>query len=119
MKPFDLEAALRGEPVVTRDGKIIDELFFFKSIDKIYGIIGKTVYYWNPDGSFWNDTKSENDLFMAEKPKVKKEGWVTIFKNDTHFRGCSHVYRTKEEAKSVPFNEVFATIKIEWEEEAE
>ena len=72
MKPFNLEAALRGEKVVTRDGREVTQLTHFeiKSAYRLYGVVSGRLYIWFGDGSFATDLKeSDYDLFMATKTK--------------------------------------------------
>lgn len=72
-KPFNLEKALAGEQVVTREGKIVHDVFLYKYL------VGKNdlcltgciegeddAREWMQDG-IWNPygTESIHDLFMA------------------------------------------------------
>lgn len=80
MKPFDLEKALKGAPVVTLDGREVTQLHLF-DIDigyPLYGVIS------GKDGSFrlecytkngkWEINRSNcGDLFMKT---VKKTGYI-------------------------------------------
>lgn len=83
MKPFNLEEAKAGKPVVTREGKKVLELYHFKNstID-----IGQTIvaiiegddslktYY--PDGRFLSTHIGRLDLFMAEETKL---AWINVY----------------------------------------
>lgn len=81
MKPFDLEAAKRGDKVVTRDGRKARILCFdvvnrnsypilVLIKDEEYGI--ENIHLMNPEGKYYSDgTGHRNDLFMVPK-KVKK-----------------------------------------------
>lgn len=123
MKPFDLAAALAGEPVVTRDGRPVkiagcNSDGITVSNHQILGWVGYGSTSWNIDGKCWQ--RPECDLFMAEKPKVKKEGWVNIYKNNSggYFLGSlqfnHHGLKNAENVQPKPI----AIAKIEWEEEA-
>lgn len=78
MKPFDLERAKKGEPVITRDGRNVRIICFdHKSVDKSYTIVA-TIYNddceefqtYRNDGRFNYDNRdSYRDLFM--KPVIK------------------------------------------------
>ena len=123
MKPFDLEKALAGEPVVTRDGRPVKIAGYNPDANvysKITGWVNGEVKAWGSVGDFYSLT-SGFDLFMAEKPKVKKEGWVNVYRKresiDT-FAHLSNVYFYKEAAKRDATDCCIATVKIEWEEEA-
>ncbi len=81
MKPFDLEKALAGEPVITRDGKQIKEIIRFNNITdnelpKIYALIddgtnidNELVESFHDCGTWLLGTDSDHDLFMAQKTK--------------------------------------------------
>jgi hypothetical protein len=81
MKKFNLERALAGEPVVTRNGKKVTELHLFKNeilIQPLYGTIEgvNDVLYWTTKG-IYNPTKESSwDLFMAGE---KKSRWVNVY----------------------------------------
>ena len=74
MKPFNLEAALRGEKVVTRDGREVTQLVKFENLrrkDQVCGVLEANLYFWHDDGSFIGDgDKSKSDLFMYEEPEL-------------------------------------------------
>ena len=71
MKPFNLEAALRGEKVVTRDGREVTQLVKFdvKSRWPCCGVLDGCILVWNEAGRV-SDTESEMDLFMYEEPDL-------------------------------------------------
>lgn len=74
MKPFNLEEALAGKPVVTRSGDPVTQIVKFKNIDSPYCILGvhnNEVEKWCIDGRF-NESKTNEsglDLFMAPESK--------------------------------------------------
>ena len=71
MKPFDLEAAKRGKPIVTRDGrpvKFIAHVPEAKS-EIIVCMIGGEVLLFQDSGAFVSTCVPEHlDLFMAPPP---------------------------------------------------
>lgn len=80
--PFDLEKALAGSPVITRNGQRVSELIKTKTGDeanKIVAIINGYVYSFYENGKFYSGVNCENDLFMLVEP-VKKSCWVNIYK---------------------------------------
>ncbi|NRA76734.1 MAG: hypothetical protein HRU18_00880 [Pseudoalteromonas sp.] len=84
MKEFDLEKALAGEKVVTRDGQPITQLVKFKTYSGsvLYGLncdMDK-IESWLIDGRY-HDVKGEcgADLFMAPK---KLSGFLNVWSND-------------------------------------
>ena len=69
MKPFNLEAALRGEPVVTRDGRKVTQVTKFDvapGADSVFAVIDGLVFSFYCDGSGL-EAESTIDLFMAER----------------------------------------------------
>lgn len=80
MKPFDLNKAMEGEPVVTRDGREVLDIHYFKDADND----GQCIVYHAKDSPlratyiagncFKNGDHSVCDLFMA--PKTEK---LTIY----------------------------------------
>lgn len=120
LKPFDLEAAKRGEPVVTRVGYPV-KIYDFKFNHKRYSLCGKIMFpsrdkstHWTKEGHYLIDVEdSPYDLFMAP---VKKEGWVNIYSKKNHAYAGS-IYKTKEEASREKLGNAYVdTVKIEWEE---
>jgi len=101
MKPFDLEKALAGDPVITRDGVPVTEIYHFKTRNDEFNVIG--VYrgifrIFKEDGRFGinSDITSPMDLFMAE-PEI----WVNLFYNPTQdaiWLGVNR-YKTEKEAQ--------------------
>jgi hypothetical protein len=101
MEKFNLERALAGEPLITRDNTEVTEIHFFKTCTKGYSIIavigGEKQGFYN-DGSYWGDGNDHRlDLFM--KPKVV-EGWFNVYGNDNAIRISNVCYSSEEEAKS-------------------
>jgi hypothetical protein len=56
MKPFDLEKALAGEPVVTRDGRPVTQLIKFEAIVEdgyvIYGVVNNKIFNFLDSGKY-------------------------------------------------------------------
>jgi hypothetical protein len=79
MEKFNLERALAGEPVITRDGREVTQLVKFDCINKynLYGVVNGQIESFNIDGS-WYQSSHNNDLFM--KPK-ENAVWVNIYKD--------------------------------------
>lgn len=133
LKPFCLEAALRGEPVITRKGR---KILVFAYCDKanddeeiIVCICNKPdraiwKYYYD-DGSYLGNKESEYDLFMA--PSTKKL-WIAICKIEStrllvpfnyHFVQCAVAEENKHELEKLiakdeyPENWIIKEIEIE------
>ena len=81
MKPFDLERALAGDPVITRNGLPVTQFVLFKDTNHSYnlhGVLEKCVVSFTENGLFYQGgIHSKNDLFMA--PKTQKL-WIAISK---------------------------------------
>jgi len=80
MKPFDLEKALAGAPVVTRGGREVTQLYLFDVKDDcypVYGVIhnknGNYIGCFTKEGRELVSRETSSDLFM--KP-VKKTGYI-------------------------------------------
>lgn len=90
-RPFSLEAAKRGEPLVTRDGRKISEIHHFETDPTEYPVCaiieGECIWFKTTGVS--DDTVS--DLFLAPKPK--RTVWVNAY-----MRGESIWHETKESA---------------------
>lgn len=91
MKPFDLEAAKRGDPIVCRDGTPVKFIAHVPEAHKdarVLYLFNEWVYVANESGTFQN--QAERSLFMAPK---KRTVWVNLFPsgNDCH-------YETEEDA---------------------
>lgn len=81
-RPFDLEAAKRGEPLVTREGKeakFIAHVPDARKTEKLLYLVGDIVYATGEDGYSFTDDSA--DLFMAPKPK--RTAWANTYYHDT------------------------------------
>lgn len=121
MKPFNLEAALAGAPVVTRDGKPVQELHLFKStapIQSLFGVIDGRVNSFTPStGRYYDDGEEhDKDLFMAS---TRETGWINIYPRRPRTLNPSvsnEIHPTKEAADKVASQNRIACIEISWEE---
>lgn len=81
MKRFNLEAALRGEPVITRDGREVSQITLFdvKSKYNLCAVAGGILYQYDTDGKSYPALGDEDDdLFMASKKRIV---WVNLYPN--------------------------------------
>ena len=89
MKPFNLEAAKAGKPIVTRDGRPVQFIAYVKdasSFDKLIVLVPQrlNVDYPNsilrfPDSGRYNDNiDNKYDLFMAP---VKTKYWANVWRD--------------------------------------
>jgi len=99
---FNLEKAMAGKPVQTRDGRAVTQLKFFEDVNLnlIVGVVSKNIWSWDINGqldSLRGD--SDKDLFMAPE---KKSVWVNVYEsedNTDEFQVyTSRLHPTKESA---------------------
>ena len=94
MKPFNLEEALDGKPVVTRDGRKVTHITKMPNNNFIVGIIEGVpqIPQWAVNGNFLNDHYTHPcDLFMFIE---KKSVWVNIYEDlydNTFALGLQHL----------------------------
>lgn len=118
LKSFNLELALQGHPVCTRDGRKVTEIHYFKTLDDSYppviSVINGIFYSYCKNGKFYFiEQLCELDLFLTST-KIKK--WINIYKNENTYRiGC--VYETKEEAIKNKTDRYIKTIAIEFDDD--
>lgn len=98
MKPFNLERALAGEPVVTRDGlKVLRVIHVPESArpSTVLIVTEDTVVAWVAENGMYYDTseRSRSDVFMAPK-EVTVIGWVNVYLSGLF----SEVYKTEKRA---------------------
>jgi len=94
MKPFDLEAAKRGEPIVCRDGTpatFIAHVPEAREINRALVLRNGLVYSLFESGKYFESDYYESDLFMAPKMRTL---WVNLYKE----QGRCCYYDTEEEA---------------------
>lgn len=96
-KAFNLEQALAGRPVVTRDGRSVMQLVKFDCVDdagKVYGVVDCKVYVFTSNGEYLHDSGSCLDLFMTPEKK-----WVNLYWNEEQGRLVpGYTYLSKEDA---------------------
>src|SRR5271154_6575118 len=84
LKPFDLEKALKGEKVVTRDGREASQFVKMEGIMSPYSVVfvlDKGIKSFREDGRHWGiGNDSSDDLFMAPKERVV---WVNFYEANT------------------------------------
>jgi hypothetical protein len=116
MKPFNLEKALAGEPVVTKQGDKVIQLHYFPNLGSEFKVIAHrehsfTFDTYKIDGSYGNK-QSEIDLMMSEP-----EQWVNVywnFKDGIYGSPTKQFYQSKQKALDgiEPHEEYQTTIKL-------
>lgn len=114
-KKFDLQKALAGDKVVTRDGREVTEIHRFNTVidrKNIISVIDGDFRCHYDNGNYFDDsTKSCNDLFMTT---TKKSAWLNIYRFNKTL--VSSLYDTEEEANKRADSDRLACIQVEWEE---
>lgn len=119
LKPFNLERALAGDPVVTRDGRKIIEIIKFNSDinHPIFALVENRINAeWRTlEGKYWDNQESESDLFMIP---IKKTYWINIYKNEYGIRLYHDTFfNSKEDAiNSKILRNYHSTVHVEIEE---
>src|SRR5271165_532339 len=82
-KPFNLNEALAGAKVVTRNGKPVTEFKLFSLVDDsetqpLRVVVGGYIEAYTAEGKYYaSATESEYDLFMEVKTATK---WINVYK---------------------------------------
>jgi hypothetical protein len=109
--PFNLERALAGEPVITRDGRQVKRLTQISTSTKIHSIlawIGKEYYLFDNKGK--HDMLESNDLFMVSEVM---EGWFNVYSRSGRLEiGPSYITKKEAEEGGKSSNAYIKTIKI-------
>jgi hypothetical protein len=115
MEKFNLERALAGDPVITRNGKEVTQLAKFNiQRDKqcLIGVLNHELERWTVDGNYFlSETESEQDLFM--KPK-ENAIWINVYKKKDGFLYTTGVDYINEESAKASIDKIgyLKTIKI-------
>ena len=119
MKPFNLERAIAGDPVQTKNRKPVSQLTVFESIDKysVIGVVDGEICYWDEWGNSSRTFVPEYQLVMTPE---KKTGWLNLYEWEDGQR-AGIVYNSEEEAIEetkifYKYKTFIKTIRIEWEE---
>jgi hypothetical protein len=91
MKPFNLQAALAGAKVVTRNGNKVEIGCYNKDYNSLLGWVDRVAYTWTGGGKSGRSDDTE-ELFMA--PTERKE-WVIIWRDSFGNDGNSTVVNVK------------------------
>lgn len=119
MKPFNLQEAKDGKPLLTRKGRPVKfvayepEAVLYERIIGLY-LDNKTIGVWTETGTVAEYERSY-DLFMAP---IKREGWAAIYNMHGPLAGKqanAYIYPTEEAAKEYEAK-ANAYVKMEWEE---
>jgi len=112
MKPFNLEEALAGKPVVTSQGIPVTQIVHFKNVKQIYqvfGVLNGEVESWAIQGQYNKKYDNHNkDLFMLSE---KKSIWVNVYEDGNGKLWVNGDYNTRDLAQMVAINSQGITYK--------
>lgn len=117
MKPFNLQEALAGKPVVIGDGRTVENICHLPKAGypghRVAGVVGGELYTWQENGVGRNGM---SNLFMAP---VKVTMWVNMYETgDRAFRPSPTTHNTRDQAvcnKSAACGQYIGTYPIEIE----
>lgn len=73
MKPFNLQRALAGDAVITRDGRTPTQITYFSDIKntgyKLYAVLDGGIVSYNSEGKYCDIKQNREDLFMVSDQK--------------------------------------------------
>lgn len=81
-KPFNLEEALNGAKVVTRNGDEVTQLHKFnvKKFHCLCGVLDEDILSWTINGEFWDkENNHSRDLLLVVEPK---KFWVNMYQDE-------------------------------------
>lgn len=126
MKKFDLDAALKGAPVITKNGlpaRVIctDAKGKYPLVALILEDNLEVPVKYALDGKRHIENKGNYDLFMVT---VKKKGYINIWEHENGKKWAEGIFSTRDEAeKNKEITAIYnaqkvyiSTIDIEWEE---
>ena len=113
MKPFDLEAAKAGAPLVTRSGESVRFVAHVPDARQDMRVIAINsdliIFTKHENGCYWFNQEHFSDLFMAP---VKRTVYVNFYKNNT-----ATYYATEKAAEDAASNDAIAVaVPVEIEE---
>lgn len=88
MKPFDLEAAMRGDPVVTRNGRSYKFGAYNSDANtnqRLIGWVDRVCVSYPESGVYIEGDETQLDLFMAPK---KQRRWIRWYRTSTGKIDC-------------------------------
>ena len=117
LKPFDLEAAKRGEKLVTREGvevKFGGVNHQAKDYHQVVGWVGGEEKGWNLTGHYMDSSiGASRDLFMASRKVVR---WGRVVLHPGH-EACMDTIVLGDTEGEVDCNvECCRNVRVEWEE---
>jgi hypothetical protein len=99
LEKFDLEKALNGAKVVTRDGREVSQFVKFDTYEKfsLYGVVNDEILFWDIKGRYYEGANPNIDLFIVGEVQSI---WVNVYKksNNGEMYIGSQRYKSKNNA---------------------
>lgn len=98
-KPFNLQEALEGKPVVTGDGRKVKIAGYESEAAKIFQLVGWVdgiAKSWESNGKYYGAINQDHDLFMAPEASDTRYLHIYFDKGETMIK----VFNTREEAEA-------------------
>jgi hypothetical protein len=84
MKPFNLQEAIAGKPIQTRDGRVLKFVAHVPEAREGYKVIimkgDGYIGCWREDGKYLKDEEGDGDIVMAT---VVKTYWGNVYKSES------------------------------------
>jgi hypothetical protein len=103
-KPFNLEEALAGKPVETRDGRKVLEIVLLKTKGTVYPVVviveglGSSPLCYSRSGKYYVGNTLHSDLDLVMK-SITVTRYVTVYQNSPNVFSNGNMYDTKELAE--------------------
>ena len=99
-KPFNLEEALSGSKVVTRDGREVSQLTKFIAPNDLFilsGVVGGRVECWTEEGRYNIENENKKDLLLAVPIQ---RFWVNVYESEFSEMYLGRTHSSLEDAKA-------------------
>jgi hypothetical protein len=98
LEKFNLQKALNGAKIVTRDGREVTQLTKFEDAEEypLGAVLEGKIQSWSIDGYYYIDRLGENNADLFIEAKVRR-GWVNVYGNGRDII-TSGGYITREDA---------------------
>lgn len=105
LEKFNLQDALNGRPVVTRDGRFVKIAGYNPDAYNMYKLCGWTgtvAMSWDENGNYFDDqSTSVDDIFHPVEEKQPRTFWVNEHKVTSKSSRFGKFHETEEEAMVV------------------
>lgn len=112
MKPFNLERAIAGDPIVFKCGQVPYDIAWHPDARRFVGQIHKESYFytWDEQGKMQKNINDIYDLLMASRTVTE---WILLCNNDTKYTNQESAEDAK---KNMTIPHLWSVHKIEYEE---